>query len=477
MTNTSVRVRFAPSPTGFMHLGNVRAALINYIFAQHKKGTFILRIEDTDPERNFDPHAHHIKDDLAWLGLTYTEGPDIGGPHAPYFQSQRTNIYAHELEYLKNNRLIYRCFCTAEELEKKRQRQLALKQAPRYDRTCFRLSPQGVEERLTRNMPFMWRFALDPKETVQIYDLARGEVTFEMCNFSDFALTRPDGSFTFIFANFVDDMLMRISHIFRGEDHLTNTACQAVLYRAYKRELPIFWHLPIITNREGKKLSKRDFGFSLSDLRAEGFLPEAIVNYLAIIGSSFKQEIMDMFTLIRTFNFQHIHAAGQIQYDVEKLLWVNHQWILQYPLHQLVQLCKPFLEEAYPEAKKLSAEKLDQLVRIVTGELKTVRHIIPTTRFYFVRPVHTLEQFLEHMSHDTYLLLKRIVRDCQALSDNPEAFIAKAQADAQQHTIAPKKLFTFLRLALAGTLQGPQVKDILLLLGDIEVQLRLAAVP
>src|SRR5579863_4599044 len=257
-----VRVRFAPSPTGMMHLGNVRAALINFLFAHQKKGTFVLRIEDTDAQRMLDPEAKKIIEDLAWLGLTYDEGPHVGGPYAPYFQSERMNLYQEKLHLLKEKNLIYRCFCSEEELAKRRDRQQALKLPPRYDRTCLALSEKEINHLLDNNTLFIWRFKLDHQRSVTITDLAHGETTFKLSNFSDFAITRQDGSFTFIFANFVDDLLMKITHIFRGEDHLSNTANQAALFAAAGAPLPIYWHLPILCNLEGKKLSKRDFGFS-----------------------------------------------------------------------------------------------------------------------------------------------------------------------------------------------------------------------
>ena len=201
-----VRVRFAPSPTGMMHLGNVRAALINFLFAHQKSGTFVLRIEDTDAQRMFDPEAQKIIEDLHWLGLSYNEGPHVGGPYAPYYQSARTNLYQEQLAIFEAKKLIYRCFCTEQELEKTRLRQQALKLPPRYDRTCMALTPAEIEHSLAEQTPYIWRFKCDHNLSLTITDFAYGNITFDMSNFSDFAITRQDGSFTFIFANFVDDL-------------------------------------------------------------------------------------------------------------------------------------------------------------------------------------------------------------------------------------------------------------------------------
>lgn len=351
MSTRSVRVRFAPAPTGMMHLGNVRTALMNYLFAQQKAGTYVLRIEDTDTDRNYDPNAKEIMHDLSWLGLTFDEGPAKGGPHAPYFQSQRHEIYQQELIRLIKSGNVYKCFCTAEELELKRQRQIALKQPPRYDRACLKLSEQDRTAKESAGIPFIWRVKLDPTSSVTIHDLAHGNITFEMKNFSDFAITRQDGTFTFIFANFVDDMLMEMTHVFRGEDHLTNTALQATLYKIFNVPLPIFFHMPILCNKEGKKLSKRDFGFSLRDLMKEGYLPQAIDNYLAIIGGSFAEEIMDLPTLAQTIDFNKLQTTGHIRYDVEKLQWVNQKWINKIDINELAQLCLPYIKRSVPSSE------------------------------------------------------------------------------------------------------------------------------
>ncbi|MBM3886931.1 glutamate--tRNA ligase, partial [Candidatus Dependentiae bacterium] len=219
----SIRVRFAPSPTGFMHLGNVRAALMNFLFAKQKKGTFILRIEDTDAERNLDEAKQRIIQDLHWLGLTYTEGPDVGGDFGPYEQSARANLYQEKLAELIRINRIYRCFCTPEQLEIKRKEQLAASKPPRYDRHCLRYPQHTIKQKLDAGLPFIWRFKINEQQTLSIDALNGATIDFNMEHFSDFAITRSDGSYTFIFVNFVDDWLMQISHVIRGEDHLSNT--------------------------------------------------------------------------------------------------------------------------------------------------------------------------------------------------------------------------------------------------------------
>lgn len=463
----TIRVRFAPSPTGFMHLGNVRAAVINYLFARQKKGDFILRIEDTDAQRNVDPQGQRIIADLEWLGLLYQEGPIIGGPYAPYYQSERSSIYQQHLDILKEKHAVYRCFCTEEDLERKRERQIALKQPPRYDRTCLAYTPEDVEKKLSVNLPFIWRFKLDGS-TISVTDLARGTITYDLQHFSDFPLTRADGSFTFIFANFVDDLTMKITHIFRGEDHLSNTANQAALYKAFSAEIPLFWHLPIICTIEGKKLSKRDFGFSLDDLRMGGFIPEAIINYLLLIGASFEHEIMDITELTHAFNFDTINSTGQIKYDLEKLRWVNHKWICRLTLEDFMHRCRALLQTAYPTVARMSDDQLAPLLKPFQQELVLMTDIVPLLKFYFVIPEVSENVLLEYHYATHKEHLKTIIHQYEVMHMSPEQFITALTSLCKTHALKTKDLYALLRLALTGSAQGPSLKDLMLVLGSEE---------
>lgn len=464
-----VRVRFAPSPTGMMHLGNVRAALINFIFAQQKNGTFVLRIEDTDAQRMFDPQAQQILQDLAWLQLTYNEGPGIDGPYAPYYQSERTELYQKQLDIFAQKKAIYRCFCTEQELEKKRLRQQALKLPPRYDRTCLLLAQTEIDRLITEKVPHIWRFKCDHNLSVTIHDLAHGNITFDMSNFSDFAVTRQDGSFTFIFANFVDDLLMNITHIFRGEDHLSNTANQAALFHTVNAQLPIYWHLPILCNLEGKKLSKRDFGFSLRDLKDAGFLPEAVGNYVSIIGSSFKEEIMPLEKLAQEFNFENINASGRITYDVEKLKWINRQWIIHYDPIKLALECTPYLENAYEAAKNIDTETLSALLQTIKSDLITTADSVQALEFYFIEPHISMIEIEACIPQSSQNALRHIVSEHKnALLADPQEFLAHIKSAAKSHGIALKELFWFLRLALMGKTNGPGIAELIDMLGSPE---------
>ncbi|HLB94294.1 MAG TPA: glutamate--tRNA ligase [Candidatus Babeliales bacterium] len=460
-----VRVRFAPSPTGLMHLGNVRTAVLNYLFALRYQGTFVLRIEDTDPERNFDVGAKQILADLAWLNLKYQEGP--------YFQSQRASYYQAALDQLIQKNLVYRCFCSNLELERKRELQIAMHLAPRYDRTCAQLTAAQIQAKLAQAEPFIWRFAINQAQQAKFYDLAKGLLEFELKNFSDFPLTRQDQSFTFIFANFVDDMDMRISHVLRGDDHLTNTVSQILLYQAFEKPVPTFWHLPLICNLEGKKLSKRDFGFSLGDLQKAGFLPEAINNYLGIIGATFTEEILSLTELSQALDFEHIHSAGQIKYDVKKLEWVNHKWISKLTPAELVPLCKPFLEAAYPE--KLNPHnhtQLLKLVQLIHTDLVTLAEIVPLTKFYFCEPDYNLIR--QNLSPAVKQLIQKFLLAQNNLANyTPEQLLNCLKEQANQAKIPAKTFFPALRLSLTGAPAGLHIVDLIDTLGLAETQKRL----
>lgn len=473
MENKNVRVRFAPSPTGLMHLGGVRTALFNYLFAKQHNGVFILRIEDTDAERNFDPGAQEIMRDLSWLNLFHDEGPIVGGPHAPYFQSERSPLYQEKLTLLRHKNLIYRCFCTAEELEKKRKRQIALKQPPRYDQTCLSLDQSTLEKKLEEGAHFIWRFKIDHSKKIHFTDLARGTQTFDLHNFSDFALTRQDGSFTFLFVNCIDDIAMRISHVLRGEDHLSNTANQVALYHAFEETVPLFWHLPVICNNQGKKLSKRDFGFSLKDLQQAGFLPQALCNYLAIIGDSFEKEIMSLPQLIEAINFNKINSTGAIKYDIEKLKWVNQQWIALSTPQELAPLLLPFLAQIYPTIKECNEQQLMELVRIAQPEISTLKESVDVLKFFFEKPVVTKEKLLEYIPEKEVDVILEIIQKVYTPSLPMDLFLSHLQENTKKHAIANKMLFMTLRLLLSGSTQGPSVKAMLSILRSDEINSRI----
>jgi len=472
-TTMTVRTRFAPAPTGMMHLGNIRAALINFLFAKHANGSYILRIEDTDMNRMFDVAGKQICYDLAWLGITHDEGPNIGGPYAPYIQSQRTKIYQKYLEQLIAQGAVYRCFCTPEELERKRKRQQELKKAPRYDRTCLNRDHALTTQLVERNTPCIWRFAL-PTNTVTIHDLVRGPITFDLSNFSDFPLTRQDESFTFLFANAVDDIDMCITHVFRGEDHLSNSACQAALYHFFQAPLPIFWHMPIICNIEGKKLSKRDFGFSLDDLRNTGFVPEAITNYLGIIGGkALQQEILSLTELAQAIDFSTYHSSGTIKYDSDKLRWMNHAWIQRLTLDTIVARCRPFLERVYPAVVELSNQDLARIIRPIQQELRTLQDVVPLLHGYFHVPEGDDTRALASLHLSAYTQVLRDITSKLSPLLTPLDIIELCKSSCKRHNVPVKELYGIIRIALTGSKEGTSIANLLEIIPYTEVVARL----
>lgn len=453
--NPNLKVRFAPAPTGLMHIGNIRTALINFLMAKQKNGTFVLRIEDTDPSRNYDPEGKKILEHLNWLGIEYDEGPVKSGPHEPYFQSKRNELYKKKLEELKQKGLIYQCFCTQEELEKKRARQIAMKRPPRYDRKCLELPPLELQKLIDSSKPFIWRMKVDPAKTITVPDIAKGNINFELKNFSDFPITRTDRSFTFTFANCVDDIEMGITHALRGEDHLTNTVDQLIIFEALDAAFPKYWHMPLICNIDGKKLSKRDFGFSLEDLKNDGFLPEAICNYLAIMGGSFNPEIQSIAELTKSFNFDNISSSGHIKYDVEKLRWINHKWIERKESKELANFIKPLVEAAYPQAESLSEETWAQLVNTIKTDLITLKDSVELLKFYFEEPAVDPGK----ISEDTKEVIK------EALSSDTENLLRNLKQSAKEKEAKLKVVFPEVRYALTGSANGPSVGDIVSALG------------
>ncbi|OGB86564.1 glutamate--tRNA ligase, partial [candidate division TM6 bacterium RIFCSPHIGHO2_12_FULL_38_8] len=392
-----------------MHIGNVRAALLNFLFAKQNNGTFLLRIEDTDQQRNLEHATDSIIKHLDWLGLKFSEGPKVGGDFGPYFQSQRSEIYQQHLRNLESKQLVYRCFCTPEELELRRNRQIAMKRPPRYEATCAKFSANEIEQKLQAKTPHIWRLKVDSSKKVFFKDMARGILEFDLQHFSDVPLTREDGSFTFIFANCIDDITMQISHVFRGEEHLSNTVSQVVLYQALDCKIPIFWHLPILCNQEGKKLSKRDKGFSLDDVQAQGFLPETVCNYLGILGTSFEKEIMSLDQMTQDYKFDHLHGISQIRYDVEKLTWMNHKWIASYDTAKLAELCKPFLKDQF-DLTKISDQTLQILIKSIQNDLHTLKESVDLLNFYFNRPTITPQNYGDAVSTQDFATIQKLLK-------------------------------------------------------------------
>ncbi len=460
-----IRVRFAPSPTGAMHLGNIRVALMNYLFARQKNGKFILRIEDTDSDRNIDEAGLKILKDLKWLKINFDEGP--------IFQSDRTKLYQEQLDDLIANQKVYRCFCTQQELEQKRREQLESGLPPRYGRTCLHFSSDKIKQKIAAGEKFIWRFKINDEQVFSIKSICRESLVFEMKNFSDFALTRSDGSFTFLFANFVDDWLMKITHVIRGEDHISNTAMQAALFDAFAVPMPVFWHMPIICNQLGKKLSKRDFGFTLGELKDIGFLPEAICNYLAVIGGSFKEEVQSIDYLTHNFDFGNISSTGSIKYDVEKLRWLNHKWIEKINIKELVPLVIEFISDKIDVNKDISEKRISFLINKVKGDCKILLDFVDALKFCFEDPSIDRSALDAKNGQEKTDIFISVLEDNMKYIDQRELFLDNLKDAGKYDSLSPKEIFGPLRYILTGKFQGLSIIDILKMLDSDQIVRRL----
>ncbi len=318
------RTRFAPSPTGRLHLGNARTALFSALLAAHEGGSFILRAEDTDSARSSEEHFEGMLEDLRWLGLRWDEGPDVGGPNGPYRQRERAGIYADYCERLERAGQVYPCFCTPEELAAEREEALRKGQAPRYSGRCARLTVEQVNDRLAAGEPASLRFRVPPGSKLIYRDIVRGEQQVDTDTLGDFVIRRSDGTTPFFFANALDDALMQVTHVLRGEDHLANTPRQLLLLKALELDAPHYGHLPLVVDDSGKPLSKRNASVGLAELREKGWLPAAITNYLFRLGhASEKSDLLDWDAMVKAFDPERL-GRSSAHYDEAQLAHWQH---------------------------------------------------------------------------------------------------------------------------------------------------------
>ena len=339
----TVRVRFAPSPTGHLHVGGARTAIFNWLFAKHHEGAFLIRVEDTDQARSTRESETMVLDDLRWLGLDWSEGPDVGGPHAPYRQSERVDIYARAARELEQSGFVYRCYCSEEELEAKRKEAEAAGRPPHYDLKCW------INRRYD-DAPHALRFHVPDDGDVTIDDAIRGEVTWKKESLGDFIVIRTGGLPTYNFCVAVDDHDMEITHVIRAEEHLTNTHRQVLIYRAMGWSVPQFAHVSLILAPDRSKLSKRHGATSVSEFAANGYLPQAMVNYLTMLGWSYPDG-SDLFTAVQAignFTLERVHSAPAV-FDQQKLDWVNAQYIHAMGAAELRPLVAPFFDAPWLE--------------------------------------------------------------------------------------------------------------------------------
>ena len=429
----SVRVRFAPSPTGHLHVGGARTAIFNWLFAKHHRGKFIIRVEDTDQARSTRESEAMVLDDLRWLGLGWDEGPDAGGPHAPYRQSERVAIYGRAANELMESGVAYRCYCTEEELEAKRRHAETEGRPPHYDLTCW--IRQRIEDK-----PFAIRFHVPEDGDVTIDDLIRGEVTWKKESLGDFIVLRSDGLPTYNFSVVVDDHDMEITDVIRAEEHLTNTHRQVLIYRALGWDVPRFAHVSLILGQDRTKLSKRHGATSVTAYGDEGYLPDAMVNYLTLLGWS-SPDGLDVFSreyAIANFSLDRVNAAPAV-FDPQKLEWMNGQYVHAMSGAQLAPLVRrffdvPWLEEGI-EVTKTSVHRLTEFE-------EALRFVVEYT------PPSVDRAFAEKLAEE--------LRTHGAPVDE-ESFKAMVERLKVATGTKGKALFMPLRLALTGSDHGPEL--------------------
>jgi glutamyl-tRNA synthetase len=500
MKNSSLRFRFAPSPTGALHIGGIRTALYNYLLAKKLGGTFILRIEDTDQSRYVEGAEKYILDSLNWCGIQPDEGPDIGGNCGPYRQSERTAIYDRFIEKLILSGHAYYAFDTTEELEKYRSESEHTSRPFKYDsftrlqlNNSLALPAATVEEYLEKKIPYTVRLKVPEDESILVQDNIRGEVVFHSQELDDKVLRKADGLPTYHLANVVDDHLMQISHVIRGEEWLPSTAHHVLIYKALglEKSMPEFAHLPLILKPTGNgKLSKRDgeklgipvFPISwigesgesvFKGFRELGFLPAAMLNFLAFLGwnPGTEQEIFTQDQLIEAFDIDEIGKAGA-RFDYEKAKWFNRQYIIQATPSALSELLMPLIPKKYPP---VSDDYLLSFCRLMQERVTTL-HDFFETGYYFFEPVHTYDtkNIANKWSPSLKLTLQHLMEKWSLCSPfNQESLQLALDTFMEEHRLKPGDILPVFRIGLAGTMKGPGVMDLIELWGMEEVSTRM----
>jgi nondiscriminating glutamyl-tRNA synthetase len=462
----SVRVRFAPSPTGWLHVGGARTAYFNWLFARQHHGVFVVRVEDTDVERSSPESEAGVLDDLRWLGLTWDEGPDVGGPYGPYRQSERLAKYREHGDVLLAQGAAYPCFCTDAELEERRRQALAAGRPPQYDGHCRTLSLAEREALRRAGRPESLRFKVESRDWL-LSDLVRGEVRFPAGMVGDFVLLRSSGLPTYNFACVVDDAGMRISHVIRAEEHLPNTVRQLMLYAAMGEQEPAFAHVPLILNPDRSKMSKRsgEAAVAVGDWRRAGYLPEALLSYLALLGfhPGDDREILSREELIEAFTLDRVGKSGSV-FDADKLRWMNGHVLHLASGQDLLAWSRPFLPEA---ARGLPAARLAAMLEAVRGGLTTLADV-PAELAPF------LDDTIEVEADAVAALEAESARGlCAALADElgslaewrSETVKSALKALGQRLGIKGRELFQPVRAALTGRTHGPELPLVAELLG------------
>ncbi|NWF93088.1 MAG: glutamate--tRNA ligase [Syntrophaceae bacterium] len=471
----SVRVRFAPAPTGLLHIGNARTALFNHLFAERHSGTFILRIEDTDAERTTEASIDHILEDLQWLGIRWKEGPDRDGPHGPYRQSQRASFYREYTERLLKEGKAYKCFCSNERLEALRKEQLSKGKMPRYDGRCRSLSKEEINRMESEGQRPALRFHVG-RENVVFEDIIHGRMRFESTGIGDFIILRSDGMAAYNFACVVDDHFMNITHVIRGEDHLSNTPRQILIYRALGWDPPAFAHHPLILGPDRSPLSKRHGATAVSQYREEGFLPEALVNYLVLLGWTppSGEEILPLEKIVNDFSLNAISKSAPI-FNRKKLEWLNSHFIRRKEEDRLSELLIPYLEKAGLKRGDLDRNRLAKISGLLKENLVLLSQvedflgIFFDEKFFFDDEAKTV--LLDPENRKTLRIILNVLETSPEITaDRWPSLLSELEEKTGKKG---KTLLAPLRAATTGKTKGPELAKTVPLLGKERIIKRL----
>lgn len=472
MPDKPVRVRYAPSPTGFPHVGNIRTALFNWLFARHEKGSFIVRIEDTDTARTVEGAVEVIMDSLKWLGMDWDEGPDKPGKYGPYRQSERLEYYKKTAEKLVAQGDAYYCYCSSDRLDEMRSAQIARKEPPGYDRKCRNLTEAERDAELATCEHPVIRFKAPLEGKTSFCDLIRGEVTFDNRSIDDFILLKADGFPTYHLASIVDDNLMEISHVMRAEEWISSTPKHVLLYRALGITPPQFAHLPMILGPDRSKLSKRHGAVSITQYRDDGYLPEAMVNFLALLGWSLddKTDIISVETLVENFSLERIGKTASI-FNREKLDWMNGVYIRDLDTSRLAELSLPFLEQGLPTSIKrpLDFEYIKDIIPLVQERAKTLREIPELVDFFFTSELEYPAELLIGKKMDASTTQKALESTLEKLKDSTDFDHSSLEQIlrplADELGLKVGQLFSAIRVAVTGVKVSPPLFETMAVLG------------
>ena len=466
-----IRVRFAPSPTGYLHVGGLRTALYNFLFARKHNGIFVLRIEDTDRSRYVEHAVENLIETLRWAGFDYDEGPVKGGPYGPYIQSERLEIYRKHIDHVLMAGNAYRCFCSPARLEEVRREREKNRLNPKYDRYCLSLPHGEVERRVESGMPFVVRMKVPDKQAVRFRDAIRGDLEFASEQLDDQVLMKSDGYPTYHFANVVDDHLMRISHVIRGEEWLSSTPKHVLLYRFFGWDLPTFAHLPLLLNPDRSKLSKRQGDVAVEDFRAKGYLKGALVNFVALLGwnPGTEQEFFSLDELIQHFSLEQVNKSGA-NFDLDKLKWLNFEYLRRTPDDQVLQLLREELAGSRYKETSFDDSYLRKVIQAMRVRVSFVKDFLNESPYFFERPATYDEAVvIKRWSKKTPAQLKILAEEFVKLQEPlKEDFEATLQATAAKLQGTNAEFIHAVRLAVTGVGGGPGLYDILEIIGRDE---------